>query len=112
MKCDLCPSDAIVECLCLSCADLLWIARLWAAAPMTAELLAITVASDIDPRSTFAFSTMPPCAKRIVEMPSQKRAHDFLDKLAAARSKRRRREARTIAEDAAKAALNALRGDV
>ena len=105
MKCDLCPSDAIVECLCLSCADLLWLARRWLDAPMLAQLLAATVESGIDPGATFAFRRAPACARRIVEMPTQKHAHDFLDKLTSARSERRRREARTIAEDAAMEAM-------
>ena len=101
MNCDLCPAPAVVECLCLACSDLLWIARLWIDQPTQAELLALAVASGVDPLSRREFAAMPACARRIIEMPSKAHANIFLDKLTAARAERRRKEARVVAEEAA-----------
>jgi hypothetical protein len=93
MKCDLCPAPAIVECLCLACADLLWMAELWRYWPKRAALLALTVAQGVDPHTTTEFGSEPLCAAKMAAMPTAAHASAFLDKRLAAIAARRRREA-------------------
>lgn len=100
MKCHLCPAPAIVEGLCLSCADLLWMAQRWQF-PARAKLLLAYIAQGVEPHTTTEFAGAPACAAKMAAMPTPAHAAAFFAKLDAAKVERKRKEAQVVADEAA-----------